>query len=366
MTTTTAETKAEKKEPRDGDRERILARARLAHDVLADLEEAALAASSRHDHQVDLLKAELAEANRRMTINLDDIRALLAKLGQDNPAVGALLVSDSDDEVQVGVSIHALVDTVAQQAGLIVDLQQSRDRAKADLTAAIQAARDNVDAKADSDAEDWASVTTHVRLLAEAIRPINSGAAEVAARADALAAIDVIAQAITELAGQLLTGEGNTLMKGLVAARESFAGLFAINEGIVKVCEAAGMPFCEPEQVAGWLVNNLKPRAKAPKAKAAAPEQEGPFVIMRNDANGRRFWAYDVTRKSDSRHVGEGPGWDLLPHAVQYDTFEVATTTKPRGSKVVTLAEATALVENDARIAAASAELPMASEGGTE
>lgn len=44
----------------DADRERIRARARLARDVLADLEEAAISAASRHGHQVDALKTELA------------------------------------------------------------------------------------------------------------------------------------------------------------------------------------------------------------------------------------------------------------------------------------------------------------------
>jgi hypothetical protein len=177
MTTTTAETKAEKKEPRDGDRERILTAARAVDRALADLERLALAAASRHDHQVDMLKKEV----ERLQKENDELRARII------PTSNAMM---------------------------------------------------------------W-----------------------------------------------------------------------------------TGLP--------------LAARPEAPAVDAAPI---GPWVITRNDANGRRFWG-----RVDQSLV---MGWTrIVEDAHRFDDGDDANGAKPRGSKVITLAEAQRLVENDARVSRAEAEL---------
>lgn len=101
----------------DADRERIRARARLARDVLADLEEAAISAASRHGHQVDALKAELADAQRQlatpslpspasMAVGLDDIRTIFEE--EKRGVIDDLIVVE-DGQVQVIDTIHQLL-----------------------------------------------------------------------------------------------------------------------------------------------------------------------------------------------------------------------------------------------------------------
>jgi len=396
----------------DIDRKRIEDTGERARRVIADLEYLAVAGATQHEKQVDLLKketerlqADVDEANRRifaaaavgregdvevarqiaalkdelaeaysrlaiaentialkpdeppdMTINLDDIRAVLAEAGQDNPAVGALLVSDSDDEVQVVDSIHALVGHIADLTGGQLADADRIARLSSDLKNTIQAATDNEQAAARW-VEEQAALKQAVTRLVDALMPLDSSSAKLARVANPVSAIIVVAGAITDVVAELL--DDDTAAKAVVAARADADRIEDEIHAIEAACATAGMAATvERRDIPAWLAANLKPRA-TPKVKAA------PFVVMRNDANGRRFWAYDITRNSDSLHVGEGPGWDRLPHAVQYDTVEAATTAKPRGSKVVGIVEAMRLIENDARIAA-SAELPMASEGGAE
>jgi len=363
-------------EPRDSDKERILARARLARDVLADLEEAALSASSRHDHQVDLLKAELAEANRRiehaadvilqgvddvtdavdMTVGLDDVRAILADAANENAAIAEFMV-DEDGEIQVIDSIHALVAGVGSLADETLVARGETAKVRAELRATIQAATDNEHAAAARWVEEQAALARSVRDLVVAIRPISSAAAEVAARANIGAAVDVIAQAVAELACQILD-DGSATQKALMIERADRSTMEAQFFSIEAACEAAGMPATvERVDIPAWLAANLKPRAKAPKAKAPPVPGDEDFddgtgwVVMRNDANGRRFY--------------NAPVWGTLDGAAKHVTYVAAHDAKPRGAKVVGIVEAQRLIENDARIAA-SAELPMASEGGAE
>jgi hypothetical protein len=247
----------------DADRERIRARARLARDVLADLEEAAISAASRHGHQVDALKTELAEAHRQldarpavdsMTVGLDDIRAILAE--ETHTTVQELLVVE-DGQVQVVDSIHQLLAHI------------------------IAVATDAVDAKADADAEDLRTLTGKVRALAESIRPVNAVSASIAARCDVLAAIDEIAEAVTELARQIVGGEKGEAMKALALEQANADQIENELQAIEAVCESGGMPpTIERADIPAWLaehlVSRVEKKAKAKrKAKALAADDVG-------------------------------------------------------------------------------------------
>jgi hypothetical protein len=266
----------------DADRERIRARARLARDVLADLEEAAISAASRHGHQVDALKTELAEAQRQlapssMAVGLDDIRTILAE--ETHTTVQELLVIE-DGQVQVVDSIHQLlahiiaVETAwpaAAAESLRMSLawtQQQLAEARRAHNASVKGATDNADADADMWDEEITTLTGKVRALAEAVRPVNGAAAEIAARCDVGAAIDVVPQAVTELAGQIVDGGRGETAKAL--AREQANGNQIENElqAIEAVCESAGMPAnVEREDIPAWLAEHLTTRVEK-KAKA--------------------------------------------------------------------------------------------------
>jgi len=121
---------------------------------------------------------------------------------------------------------------------------------------------------------------------------------------------------------------------------------------IETACEAAGMAATvERRDIPAWLAANLKPRVKTKKPPAEdEPVDDGTgWVVMRNDANGRRFY--------------NAPVWGTLDAAAKHITYVAAYDAKPRGAKVVGIVEAMRLIENDARVLA-SAELPMASVGG--
>jgi hypothetical protein len=266
----------------DADRERIRARARLARDVLADLEEAAISAASRHGHQVDALKTELAEAQRQlapssMAVGLDDIRTILAE--ETHTTVQELLVIE-DGQVQVVDSIHQLLAHIiavetAWPASTLASLRESLKWTQEELAksraahhASIKGATDNADADADMWDEEITTLTAKVRALAEAVRPVNGAAAEIAARCDVGAAIDVVAQAVTELAGQIVDGGRGETAKAL--AREQANGNQIENElqAIEAVCESAGMPAnVEREDIPAWLAEHLTTRVEK-KAKA--------------------------------------------------------------------------------------------------
>jgi hypothetical protein len=257
----------------DADRERIRARARLTRDVLADLEEAALSAASRHTHQVDALKTELAEAQCQldalatrtpvdsMTVGLDDIRTILVE--ETHTTVRELLVLE-DGQVQVVDSIHQLLAHVAMLSDAVQKAYADRDRA-------IQAAADERDAAADQYNEEYYVLTGKVRALGLAIRPVNSGAAEIVARCDVLAAIDVVAQAVTELAGQIVDGGRGETARALALAQADANRIEDEIHAIEAVCEAAGMPATvEREDIPAWLAEHLTTRAeKKAKAKKA-------------------------------------------------------------------------------------------------
>lgn len=274
----------------DADRERIRARARLARDVLADLEEAAISAASRHGHQVDALKGELAEAQRQldarpavdsMTVGLDDIRTILVE--ETHTTVQDLLVVE-DGQVQVVDSIHQLLAHVIAVATAWPDgeteslrkslawTQEELAKSKAAHIASIKGAADNANADADMWDEEITTLTSKVRALAESIRPVNSAAAEIAARCDVGAAIDVIAQAVTELAGQIVDGGRGEIAQALAHEQANANQIETELQAIEAVCESAGMSATvEREDIPAWLAEHLVSRVeKKTKAKRKA------------------------------------------------------------------------------------------------
>lgn len=285
----------------DADRERIRARARLARDVLADLEEAAISAASRHGHQVDALKTELAEAQRQlatpslpfpasMSVGLDDIRTILE---EEKRGVIDDLVVVEDGQVQVIDTIHQMlahiiaVDT-AWPASEIESLRRSLLWTQEELRKANAAALANAEAEADHLADMDGDLRQAVTELIDSIRPVDVAAARLADNANPTAAIIVVAEALRELTGQILEdGEGET-MRALALARADGDRLETELHAIEAACEAAGMAATvEREDIPGWLALHLTPRvlkAKAKrKAKAPAVEDEAGDVA---DAGG--------------------------------------------------------------------------------
>ena len=274
----------------DADRERIRARARLARDVLADLEEAAISAASRHGHQIDALKTELAEAQRQlatpslpfppsMAVGLDDIRTILE---EEKRGVIDDLVVVEDGQVQVIDTIHQLlahiiaVDT-AWPASEMESLRRSLLWTQDELRKAHAAALANADAEADHLADMDGDLRQAVTELIDSIRPVDVAAARLADNANPTAAIIVVAEALRELTGQILEdGEGET-MRALALARADADRLETELHAIEAACEAAGMAATvEREDIPGWLALHLTPRASKAKAKrkAKAPAVE--------------------------------------------------------------------------------------------
>jgi hypothetical protein len=268
----------------DADRERIRARTRLAHDVLADLEEAAISAASRHGHQVDALKTELAEAQRQlatpslpfassMVVGLDDIRTILVE--ETHTTVQELLVVE-DGQVQVVDSIHQLlahiiaVDT-AWPASEMESLRRSLLWTQDELRKANAAALANAQADADYLADADGDLRQAVAELIDSMRPVDVAAARLADNANPTAAIIVVAEALRELTGQILEdGEGET-MKQLALARADADRLESELHLIEAACEAAGMAATvEREHIPGWLALHLTTRALKAKAKRKA------------------------------------------------------------------------------------------------
>ena len=266
----------------DADRERIRARARLARDVLADLEEAAISAASRHGHQIDALKTELAEAQRQlatpslpfpasMAVGLDDIRVILEE--EKRGVIDDLIVVE-DGQVQVIDTIHQLlahiiaVDT-AWPASEMESLRRSLLWTQDELRKANAAALANAEADhlADMDGDLRQAVTE----LIDSIRPVDVAAARLADNANPTAAIIVVAEALRELTGQILEdGEGET-MRALALARADADRLETELHAIEAACEAAGMAATvEREDIPGWLALHLTPRAAKVKAKRKA------------------------------------------------------------------------------------------------
>lgn len=342
----------------DIDRTRLTHKAQQIIRGILELESLAIAGATQHERQLDALRDELAKAADApvdMTIGLDDIRELLLEAGQDNPAIGALLVEDGD-EVQVVDSIHAIVDTLVQRDGLVVALQDSRNRAKADRDRAIQAAADNAAAEADHAAELAQDLHAAVDGLVDAIASLNRPSAKLAKLSNPIGALRIVTEVVKDVARQVLDGIAGERPMALALSLADADQLEEQISAIEAVCEAAGMPATvERADIPAWLAEHLTTRAekkaKAKKDVVFKDDAGGPWVIMRNDANGRR-WFLDLA-------AFNGLAWDVrLSEARRYDTEEDAATHKPRGSKVVTLLEAQRLVENDARVAA-SAALPF-------
>ena len=270
----------------DADRERIRARARLARDVLADLEEAAISAASRHGHQVDALKTELAEAQRQlatpslpfpasMAVGLDDIRTILE---EEKRGVIDDLVVVEDGQVQVIDTIHQLlahiiaVDT-AWPASEMESLRRQLQFAQDELRKANAAALANAEAEADHLADMDGDLRQAVTELIDSMRSVDVAAARLADNANPTAAIIVVAEALRELTGQILEdGEGET-MRALALARADADRLETELHAIEAACEAAGMAATvEREDIPGWLALHLTPRAAKAKAKRKAKE----------------------------------------------------------------------------------------------
>jgi len=284
----------------DADRERIRARARLTRDVLADLEEAALSAASRHTHQIDVLKTELAEVQREldarpavdsMVVGLDDIRTILEE--EKHNVVQELLIIE-DDKVQVIDSLHRLlahiiaVDTAwpaSEMESLRRNLQWTEDELKKERAARIKEIKarvENHDADEAMYAEEIATITGKVRALAKAIRPINTLAAEIASTCDFGAAIDVVAQAVTEVASQIMDGGRGETAKALALSQAYATQTEDEMHAIEAVCEAGGMPpTVERADIPAWLAEHLTTRIerkekakKTKKAKVPAVEDD--------------------------------------------------------------------------------------------
>ena len=344
----------------DADLKRIRARARLTRDVLADLVDAALSAASRHTHQIDALKTELAvvaderdaaiaeldrlnhldvlslqlpdgsvpagieqglrgwhsfaverlvvasvlkdrlaDAQRQldarpavdsMAVGLDDIRTILIE--ETHTTVQELLVVE-DGQVQVVDSLHQIMAHViavetawpaSKMASLRESLawtQEELARSRAAHHASIQAATDDANAAADQCEEEYQLLKGKVRALGEAIRPFNAVAANMAAHCDVLAGIDRIAEAVTELAGQIVDGEKGKAMKALALEQANADQIETQLQAIETICESRGMPAtCERVDIPAWLAEQLTARvekkAKAKrKAKAIAADDVG-------------------------------------------------------------------------------------------
>lgn len=101
-----------------------------------------------------------------------------------------------------------------------------------------------------------------------------------------------------------------------------------------------------------WTTPRPGPRVGEAVVVVEETGDPGPWVIGRNDANGRRWWT-------------PNDGWvKPLPAAHQFSVHAEAQLHKPRGSKIVSIVEAQALADNDRRIAAAAIPPPAPFPGG--
>ena len=286
-------------EPHDADRERIRARARLARDVLADLEEAAISAASRHGHQVDALKTELAEVQRQlatpslpfpasMTIGLDDIRTILE---EEKRGVIDDLVVVEDGQVQVIDTIHQLlahiiaVDTAwpaSEMESLRRQLQFAQEWAHEELKKRAADADATADMHADMDGDLRQAVTE----LIDSIRPVDVVAARLADNANPTAAIIVVAEALREFTGQILEdGEGET-MRALALARADADRLETEMHAIEAVCEAGGMPpTIEREDIPAWLADHLSTRIERKQKTKKAKKVQADELPLDDEVN---------------------------------------------------------------------------------
>lgn len=78
------------------------------------------------------------------------------------------------------------------------------------------------------------------------------------------------------------------------------------------------------------------------------PVQAGPWVITRKDAHGRRFWG--------PAQMGEAAWVADVAGAYQYADAPTAERRKPRGSRVVTIADARELIEAEKVVTLAPVE----------
>lgn len=278
-------------EPHDADRERIRARARLARDVLADLEEAAISAASRHGHQVDALKTELAEAQRQlatpslpfpasMAVGLDDIRVILE---EEKRGVIDDLVVVEDGQVQVIDTIHQLlahiiaVDT-AWPASEMESLRRSLEWTQEELRKANAAAVDNAAAQDDYAAALVQDLQAAIDEMVAAITPINRPNAKLARLSNPIGAMRIITEVIEDVAKQILDGASGENAKALAVALADADRIEDEIHAIEAVCEAAGMPATlERADLPAWLAEHLTTRIerkqKVKKAKKVQADE---------------------------------------------------------------------------------------------
>ena len=278
-------------EPHDADRERIRARARLARDVLADLEEAAISAASRHGHQVDALKTELAEAQRQlatpslpfpasMAVGLDDIRVILE---EEKRGVIDDLVVVEDGQVQVIETIHQLlahiiaVDT-AWPASEMESLRRSLEWTQEELRKANAAAVDNAAAQDDYAAALVQDLQAAIDEMVAAITPINRPNAKLARLSNPIGAMRIITEVIEDVAKQILDGASGENAKALAVALADADRIEDEIHAIEAVCEAAGMPATlERADLPAWLAEHLTTRIerkqKVKKAKKVQADE---------------------------------------------------------------------------------------------
>jgi hypothetical protein len=228
-------------------------------------------------YRVAVGRTDAPTAAASMTVGLDDIRTILAE--ETHTTVQELLVIE-DGQVQVVDSLHQLLAHIiavetAWPASTLASLRESLKWTQEELAksraahhASIKGATDNADADADMWDEEITTLTAKVRALAESIRPVNGAAAEIAARCDVGAAIDVVAQAVTELAGQIVDGGRGEIAQALAREQANANQIENELQAIETICESRGMPAtCERVDIPAWLAEQLTARVEK-KAKA--------------------------------------------------------------------------------------------------
>ena len=275
-------------EPHDADRERIRARARLARDVLADLEEAAISAASRHGHQVDALKTELAEAQRQlatpslpfpasMAVGLDDIRVIL-----EEEKRGVIDAASSchrrDSETIHQLLAHIIAVDTAWPASEMESLRRSLEWTQEELRKANAAAVDNAAAQDDYAAALVQDLQAAIDEMVAAITPINRPNAKLARLSNPIGAMRIITEVIEDVAKQILDGASGENAKALAVALADADRIEDEIHAIEAVCEAAGMPATlERADLPAWLAEHLTTRIerkqKVKKAKKVQADE---------------------------------------------------------------------------------------------
>lgn len=273
------------------DRDRLNGFRRMANNVLDDMLEAALDAAGRHEHQVDLLKARVAEQDQ-------DAADVASHMGAMNKALGAAL---GEEHGTLGGCVYSAIEFIGRAQHRITEVQKHLDKAATEA------------------APEFFGLT--IGDLAEVLKEEAEGEDNAAVK-KCLVLDDgdiSVVDTIRELCAQLRfldNAVGNLQPEKPVLC------------GATKTLVASGTR------------NYLATTVADVRHVADLPLQTGPWVITRKDAHGRRFWAPFPS--------GEGNSWTPnVLHAKTFPDASAAERSKPRGSRVVTLAETHELIEAD-------------------